>query len=212
MSDGGALSRVRSDAQASVKAQMKELSITKNDIAGYEYNAVVTLIKQINCALKQQLFEKSADVMVGRGSETPNMLTNYKSNVAIKNSNVKRQSIAEAQATSSTINIVAPEITTNAKAQEEAYRQNTARLAAIGLKEAVAAEITSIVGSQITNLILRTTDGSDFWTVDGYDLHQLLSAVKGGAERPSATAIQNMMVDVMATTFDGRESAATNLE
>ena len=64
-----------------------------------------------------------------------------------------------------------------------------AGLAAIGVKEAIAAAITSIVGSQITNPILRTTDGSDFRTVEEYDLHQLLSAVKGGAERPSATAI-----------------------
>ena len=140
--------------------------------------------------------------MVSLGSETTNTLTNYKSNVAIKKSNVKRQSIAEAQSASLTINIVAPEIATNADEQDKADKQNTARLAVIGVKEAIAAAITAIVGAQITNLILRTTDGSNFRTVDEYYLHQLLSAVKGGAERPSAAAIQHMMVDVMATTFD----------
>ena len=41
--------------------------------------------------------------MVGPGSKTLNMLTNLKSNVAIKKSNVKRQSVAEVQAESSTI-------------------------------------------------------------------------------------------------------------
>ena len=87
-----------------------------------------------------------------------------------------------------------------------------ARIAVIGVKEAIAATITSIAGAQITNPILRTTDGSDFWTVEEYNLHQLLSAVKGGAERPSATAIRQMMVDVMAMNFDWCESAATNLE
>ena len=66
----------------------------------------------------------------------------------------------------------------------------------------MVAAITSIVGAQITNPIFRTTDGSDFCTVDKYDLHQLLSAVKGGAERPSTTAIRQMMVDVMTTSFD----------
>ena len=55
-------------------------------------------------------------------------------------------------------------------------------------------------------------DRSDFGTVDEYDLHQLLSTVKGGAERPLTTTIRKMMVDVMATSFDWRESAATNLE
>ena len=72
--------------------------------------------------------------------------------------------------------------------------------------------ITSIVGAHITNPILRTTDGSDFWTVDEYNLHQLISAAKGEAERPSATAIQQMMFDVMATTLNWRKSAATNLK
>ena len=168
---------------------MQELSITKNDVDSYKYNAAVTLIKNINRILKQKLFEESADGMVGIGSETPNMLTNYKSNVSIKKSDVKRQSIAEAQATSSTINIFTPKITTNADVQYKADRQNTAWLAAIGVKEAISAAITSIVGAQITNLILRTTDGSDFRTVDKYELHQLLSTVKGGAEQPSATAM-----------------------
>ena len=127
--------------------------------------------------------------MVCLGSETPNTLTNYKSNAAIKKSYFNRRSISETQAASSTNNIVASEITTNANAQDEADRQNTARLAAIGVKEAIAAAITSIVGAHITNPILHTTDASDFWTVNEYELHQLLSAVKGGAERPSATAI-----------------------
>ena len=76
MSDGGALFRVRSYAQARVKAQIQELSITKNDVGGYEYNTTVTFIKQINRVLEQQLFEESADGMVGLGSETPNTLTN----------------------------------------------------------------------------------------------------------------------------------------
>ena len=170
------------------------------------------MIKQINRVLEQQLFEESDDGVVGLCRKTPNTLTSYKSNVAIKKSNVKRQSIAEAQVASSTSNIVAPEITMNADTQDESDRQNTARLAAIRVKEAISAAITSIVGAQITNPILHTTDGLDFWTVDEYDLHQFLSAVKEVAKRPSATDIQQMMVDVMATSFDWRKSAATNLE
>ena len=91
MSDGGALFRVRSDAQARVKAQMQEISIHKNDVGGYEYNAAVTLIKHINRVLKQQLFEESDDGMFGLGSATPKMLTGYQSNVSIKKSDVKKQ-------------------------------------------------------------------------------------------------------------------------
>ena len=158
---------------------MQEISINYNDVGGYKYNATVTLIKQINRVLEQQLFKESDDGMVGLGRKTPNTLTNYKSNVAIKKSDNKRQLIVKAQATSSTSNIVAPDITTNANAQYKADRKKTARLAAIGVKVVIAAAITSIVRAQITNLILCTTDGWDFWTVNEYDLHQLLRSVKG---------------------------------
>ena len=65
---------------------------------------------------EQTFFGESADGMVGLGSKTPKTLTKFKSNIAIKKSNVKRQSIAKAAAASSTTNIVAPEITTNADA------------------------------------------------------------------------------------------------
>ena len=85
--------------------------------------------------------------MVGLGSKTPNTLKSYQSNVAIKKSDVKKQSITKAQAARSKGNIVAPKITANADAQDEAYRQNTERLAAIGVKEVIAAAITSIVGA-----------------------------------------------------------------
>ena len=73
---------------------MQELSITKNDFGGYKYNTAVTLIKQINRVLEQQLFEEWADGMVVIVSETPNTLNNFKSNVSIKKSYVKRHSIS----------------------------------------------------------------------------------------------------------------------
>ena len=85
--------------------------------------------------------------MVSLGSSKPKTLTGYQSNVAIRESNVKKQSIVEAEATSSTDNTVAPKITTNADAQDKADRQNTARLTTIGVKEAMAAAITSIFGA-----------------------------------------------------------------
>ena len=50
---------------------------------------------------------------------TPNKLTGYQSNVAIKKSDVKKQLIAEAEASCSKDNIVAPKVTTNADTQDE---------------------------------------------------------------------------------------------
>ena len=75
MSDGGALFCVRTDAHAKIKAHMQELSIVKNDIGGYEYNATTTILKQINCLIGHQLFEESTYGMVVLGSESLNTLT-----------------------------------------------------------------------------------------------------------------------------------------
>ena len=185
-----ALFCVCTDAQALVKVLIQELLIVKNDVGGYKYNTAVTLTKQINHVLKQQLFEESADGMVGLGIKTPNTFTNFKFNVAIKKSNANRQSIDEVAAARSATNIVDPEITTNADAQDEADRQNTARISEISVKEEIVAEMTVIVGKQITNPILRKIYGSDLRTVDEYALHQLLSTFTGGAERPYATSIR----------------------
>ena len=102
---------------------MQEILINKNNVGGYEYNAAVALIKQINRVLEQQIFKESADGMVSIGSETSNTLAGYQSNVIINKSNVKKQLIAEAQAASSSDNIVTPEITTNGDAQDKADRQ-----------------------------------------------------------------------------------------
>ena len=77
---------------------MQEILIHKNDVDGYEYNAAVTLIKQINRVLEQQLFDGSDDGIVGLSRATPNTLTGYQSNVFIKKRDVKKQSIAEAKA------------------------------------------------------------------------------------------------------------------
>ena len=96
--------------------------------------------------------------MVGLGRETPNTLTGYQSNAATKKIDVKNQLIAEAQAASSKDNIVAPEITMNADTQNKADRQNTARLAEIGVKEVIAAAITSIVPSCRTTEPCSTFD------------------------------------------------------
>jgi ElaB/YqjD/DUF883 family membrane-anchored ribosome-binding protein len=191
---------------------MANLILHKNEVGGYAYNDAQTLILQINRVLEQQLYEDSTDGMKGLTSKIPNALTKYKSNVSIKKRDVLSQSKAQAKAASSDANTVAPEITTNADAHEEAHRQNEFRLAAIGIKEAIAKGITSLVGEAITNPILRTADGSDFKNVDEYQLHQLITAITEGAERPEAGNIRRQYVSIAGTVFDWRETAATNME
>jgi len=107
---------------------------------------------------------------------------------------------------------VQPEIATNSNTQEEADRQKTYRLAEIGVKKGVAAGITKIIGNDITNPILHTTDGISFKSVDEYQLHQLVTAITEGAERPEATTIRQQFVNIAGMVFDWRDTVAINVK
>ena len=78
---------------------------------------------------------------------------------------------AAAKCASTDDSTVDPEIANNSDTQDGAYRQKVFRLAAIGIKEGIAEGITKIAGREITNTILRTTDNSDFKSVDQYQIH-----------------------------------------
>ena len=101
---------------------------------------------------------------------------------------------------------VQPEIATNSYAQEEADRQNTYRLAAIEVNKGVAEGITKIVGKDITNPILSTSNGISFKSVDGYQLHQLVTAITEGAEQPEETTIRQQFVNIAGMVFDWRDT------
>ena len=72
--------------------------------------------------------------------------------------------------------------------------------------------ITKIVGRDITNPILRTTDNSNFNSVDKYQIHQLFTAITEGAERPDSSNTRQKFVNIAGKNFDWRETFMTNVE
>ena len=86
------------------------------------------------------------------------------------------------------------------------------RLAAIGAKEGAAAGISKVVGTDITDATLRTTDGKDFKTVDEYTLYVLMRAVIEGAERPETIDVRKLYVSLCSTKFDFRIKMVVNVE
>jgi hypothetical protein len=151
--------------------------------------------------------------MKGLLSTAKNTLTEYKATISIKHKDVLRDSkdTADCQSISSGTP-VQPEITTNSNAQEEADRQNTYQLAVIGVKEGVAAGITKIIGKDITNPILCTSDSISFKPVDKYQLHQLVTAITEGAERPEATTIIQQFFNIARMVFNWRDTVAINVK
>ena len=140
------------------------------------------------------------------------MLNQYKSTIHIKKRDVLAASRAAADRASTDNITVKPDITNNINAQDEADRQKFFRLAAIGINEGITEGITKIVGKDITNPILRTTENSDFKSVDQYQIHQLFTAITEGAEIPESTNIQRQFVNIAGKILDWRETVVTNIE
>ena len=211
--EGGALFKVRSEAKERVLAAFVTIDIRKNEVGGYAYNDANTLVTEIERVLAKQLFEDSTDGIKGLLSTAKNTLVEYKATISIKRKDLLKDSKDAADRLSnSSGTTIQPEIATNSDAQEEADRQNTYRLAAIGVKEGVAVGITKIVGKDITNPILCTTDGISFKSVDKYQLHQLVTAITEGAERPESTTIRQQFVNIAGMVFDWRDTVAINVK
>jgi len=105
--------------------------------------------------------------MKGLISTAKNTLTEYKATISIKRKDVLKDSKDPTDRLSnSSGTTVQPEIATNSNTQEEADRQNTYRLAAIGVKEGVAGGITKIIGKDITtrSSARQMESASNRWT------------------------------------------------
>jgi len=165
--EGGALFKVRSEAKERVLAAFTVIDIRKNEVGGDAYNDANTLVTEIKRVLAEQLFKDSMDRMKGLLSTTKNTLTESKATISIKRKDVlKDLNDAADRLSNSSGTTVQPEMATNNDAQEEEDRQNTYQLEAIGVKEGVAGSITKIIGKDITNRILRTSDGISFKSLD----------------------------------------------
>ena len=107
---------------------------------------------------------------------------------------------------------IEPEITTNSNTQDKSNRQNVFRLIAIEFKVGIAEVITKIVGKDITNPKLLTTDNSNFKYVDEYQIHQLFTTITKGAEIPEATNIRRQFVNIAGKfSTGGRRSSPTSI-
>ena len=196
-------------------AAFTAIDLHKNEAGGYAYSNANMLVTEIERVPAEQLFEDSTDGMKGLLSTAKNTLTDYKAHISIKHKDVLKDSKNAADRLSSSSSSgtpVQPEIATNSDAQEEADRQDTYQLGAIGVKEGVAAGITKLVGKDITNPILRTTDGISFKSENDYQLHQLITAITEGADRPEATTIRNQFITIAGMVFDWRDTVTCNAE
>ena len=146
---------------------MLEIRLHKNEVDSYAYNNVNTLITQIERIIERQLFEDSSKGMKGLASAVRKAINDKKSTFHIKIRDVLTASRAASERANIEDITVEPEINTNSDDDE-----------AIGVKEGIAEVITKIIGRDITNTILRTTDNNDFKSVNQYQTHQLFTLLQ----------------------------------
>ena len=68
------------------------------------------------------------------------------------------------------------------------------------------------MGSDITDSVLKTADGSDFKGVDDYQIKDLLDAVIQGADRPITTDILELALALMTFQFNLEKKVGANVE
>jgi ethanolamine ammonia-lyase large subunit len=103
-------------------------------------------------------------------------------------------------------------ITTQVEAQEEADRINIINQSVIGSIEGAVDAITKLVGSNITNAILSTTNGSNNKSVDDFMLFDLMQVAIDGANRPLTNDVLEQFLEVINQTINFRKKISVNME
>jgi hypothetical protein len=195
-------------ARATTKQQVIEgvgkLALQMNEHRQYTHDAILLLQKGIRRILVSQFNPSNP----GKGMEKlledrTNLLTNVKltnaitANFVLKAAKTKADAASKASSTT-----ITPTITSQSEAQEEADRLNVINQSVIGAKEGVVEAGTKLVGSNITDAVLRTADGSNHKSIDDNTLFAVMAAAIDGADQPSTTDVLEQLLEVINHTFD----------
>ncbi len=82
----------------------------------------------------------------------------------------------------------------------------------IGAKVGVVEAITKLVGSNVTNAILRTADGSDHNSINDFTLFEVMKSAINGADQSSTNNVLEQLLEVINHRFDFRKKISINME
>ena len=207
----------RATTRDHVKAAITKLELPRNSSNQYTHDAITTFFTGIRRVLKSKYnpgdpgngMEK---LLTSSTANPPSLLSRIRSTDAATITSVLDKSRATTNALSTTQLPVLPTITTRADAQDEADRINQINQAVIGAKEGTTEAITDKVGSDITDAVLRTADGTDYRSIDDYELHELVTAAIQGADRPNTSDVLEQLAAILAFGFDFQKKVITNIE
>ncbi len=112
-----------------------------------------------------------------------NLITLVNSTDAITANSVIKQAKKRAdKVTALNGKTILPSITAQAEAQEEANQLNVINQLVIGAKEGVVKAITKLVGSDVTNAILRTANDSNHKCINEFTLCKVMKSAIDGTD------------------------------
>jgi hypothetical protein len=142
-----------------------------------------------------------------------NILTQVKSTDAITAGSALKTAKKQAdELTTTTGKTILPTFTTQTEAQEEANRLNVINQLVIGAKEGIVEALTKLVGSNITDAILRTADGSDHKSIDNSTLFNVMKVAMDGADWLSTNDVLEQVLEVINHTFNFFKKVSINME
>ena len=171
-----AIFKVRTQTKKDVQSDVEGLTLSKNEGGSYTHEDAQVFQNEVRAILTNQFYNaddgsNGMENLLANPNTAANGLTGMRSSATATRQAILAKSRAVAAAASTTDTTVAPDIDTNADAQDEADRQNMFLLAVIGAKEGVAADVATIVGKAITDPVLRTADSTTLKHVDQFHLH-----------------------------------------
>ncbi len=89
---------------------------------------------------------------------------------------------------------------------------NVINQSVIGAKEGIVEAVSKLVGSNITDAILRTADGSDFKSIDDYTLYKVMKVAIGGADQPTTNDVLEQLLEVINHPFNFCKKVSVNME
>ena len=82
----------------------------------------------------------------------------------------------------------------------------------IGAKEGVVEAVSKLLGSDITDAILRTPDGSNHKSINNFRLYKVMKVVINRADQPSTHDLLEQLIDVINHPFDFCKKVSLNME
>jgi hypothetical protein len=206
-------------AQDTTKQQVlngiNKLTQQTNEHGQYTHDAILLLQKGLLCVLISQFNPRDP----GKGmekllNEGNNLITPVKSTDAITACSVIKAAKKRVdKLTATTGKTILPSITAQTEAQEEADQLNLINQLVISAKKGVVEAITKLVGSDITNAILWTADGSNqHKSINEFTLYDVMKLAINGTNQPSTNDVLEQLIEVINHTFDFCKKVSVNME